>query len=85
MKYFVMLCDGMADEPYEKLGGKTPMMLAKKPNMDALASKGEVGLVKTVQDGMKGNRACKPSACLQEIRRFWRRSLLSLLRTTTCR
>lgn len=53
MKYFVMLCDGMADEPYEKLGGKTPMMLAKKPNMDALASKGEVGLVKTVQEGMK--------------------------------
>jgi len=53
VKYFVMLCDGMADEPYEKLGGKTPMMLAKKPNMDALASKGEVGLVKTVQEGMK--------------------------------
>ncbi len=48
-----MLCDGMADEPYEKLGSKTPMMLAKKPNMDALASKGEVGLVKTVQEGMK--------------------------------
>lgn len=48
-----MLCDGMADEPNEKLGGKTPMMLAKKPNIDALASKGEVGLVKTVQDGMK--------------------------------
>lgn len=53
MKYFVMLCDGMADEPSEKLGGKTPMMLAKKPNMDALAQKGEVGLVKTVQEGMK--------------------------------
>lgn len=53
MKYFVMLCDGMADEPFEKLGGKTPMMLAKKPTMDYLASKGEVGLVKTVQDGMK--------------------------------
>jgi 2,3-bisphosphoglycerate-independent phosphoglycerate mutase len=29
------------------------MMLAKKPNMDFLASKGEVGLVKTVQEGMK--------------------------------
>lgn len=53
MKYFIMLCDGMADEPNEKLGGKTPMMLAKKPNMDALASKGEVGIVKTVQEGMK--------------------------------
>ena len=53
MKYFVMLCDGMADEPSEKLGGKTPMMLANKPTIDLLASKGEVGLVKTVQDGMK--------------------------------
>ncbi len=53
MKYFVMLCDGMADEPSEKLGGKTPMMLANKPTIDFLASKGEVGLVKTVQEGMK--------------------------------
>ncbi|MCH5299215.1 MAG: cofactor-independent phosphoglycerate mutase [Ruminococcus sp.] len=53
MKYFVMLCDGMADEPSEKLGGKTPMMLANKPTIDLLASKGEVGLVKTVQEGMK--------------------------------
>lgn len=53
MKYFVMLCDGMADEPVEKLNGKTPMMVAKKPNMDKLASKAEVGIVKTVADGLK--------------------------------
>lgn len=53
MKYFVMLCDGMADEPTEKLGGKTPMEKAKKPCMDSLASKGEVGVVKTVADGLK--------------------------------
>ncbi len=53
MKYLVMLCDGMADEPFEKLGNKTPMELAKKPTMDFLASKGEVGMVKTVADGMK--------------------------------
>lgn len=53
MKYFVMLCDGMADEPSEKLNGKTPMMLANKPCMDSLAQKATVGLVKTVQDGMK--------------------------------
>lgn len=53
MKYFVMLCDGMADEPSEKLGGKTPMMLADKPNMDKLASKAEVGIVKTVAEGLK--------------------------------
>lgn len=53
MKYLVMLCDGMADEPYEKLNNKTPMELAKKPTMDYLASKGEVGMVKTVAEGLK--------------------------------
>ncbi|MBQ3004364.1 MAG: phosphoglycerate mutase, partial [Clostridia bacterium] len=53
MKYVVVLYDGMADYPVPALGNKTPMELAKKPNFDALAQKGEVGLVKTVQDGMK--------------------------------
>lgn len=53
MKYLVMLCDGMADEPFDKLGGKTPMELAKKQTMDMLASKGEVGMVKTVAEGLK--------------------------------
>lgn len=53
MKYIVMLCDGMADYPVDSLGGKTPMETAKKPCMNMLASKGEVGLVKTVADGLK--------------------------------
>lgn len=53
MKYLVMLCDGMADLPFAALNDKTPMELAYKPCMDSLAKKGEVGLVKTVQDGMK--------------------------------
>lgn len=53
MKYLVMLCDGMSDEPFAALDNKTPMMKAYKPCMDSLANKGEVGLVKTVQDGMK--------------------------------
>lgn len=53
MKYAVVLYDGMADYPVPALGGKTPMELAKKPNFDRLASKGEVGLVKTVGDGLK--------------------------------
>lgn len=52
MKYLVMLCDGMADEKSEVLGGKTPMELANKPMMEALAKKGEVGLARTVEDGM---------------------------------
>ena len=53
MKYAVVLCDGMADYPVPALGGKTPMMLAKKPNMDYLAANGEAGLIKTVADGLK--------------------------------
>ena len=48
-----MLCDGMADYPCDLLEGKTPMELANKPTMDYCASKGEVGLVKTVADGFK--------------------------------
>ena len=53
MKYIVVLYDGMADYPVPALGGKTPMELAKKPCLDKLASMGEVGLVKTVADGLK--------------------------------
>ena len=53
MKYLVMLCDGMADEPSVMLNNKTPMELAVKPCMNELASKGEVGMVKTVADGLK--------------------------------
>ncbi|MCI1930930.1 MAG: cofactor-independent phosphoglycerate mutase [Clostridia bacterium] len=53
MKYIVMLADGMADYPVEKLGGKTPMMAAYKPNMDKFALKATVGTVKTVPDSMK--------------------------------
>lgn len=53
MKYVVVLCDGMADYPVPALGGKTPMMVAKKPHIDALATKAEVGLVRTVAPGLK--------------------------------
>lgn len=47
MKYVVVLYDGMADYPVPALGGKTPMMVAKKPNLDYLAQRAEVGLVRT--------------------------------------
>ena len=53
MKYIVILGDGMADEPIEALGGKTPLEYAKTPAMDILAGKGEMGLAKTVPDSMK--------------------------------
>ena len=53
MKYIVILGDGMADEPLEQLGGKTPLEAAETPAMDALAGMGEIGLAKTVPDSMK--------------------------------
>lgn len=53
MKYLVLLCDGMADYDIAEFGGKTPLEAANTPNMDRLAKKSEIGLVKTVQDSMK--------------------------------
>ena len=47
MKYLVLIPDGMADRPSEKLGGHTPMEIANKPMMDALASKSLCGTVLT--------------------------------------
>jgi len=53
MKYIVVLGDGMADEPLERLGGRTPLECAATPVMDDLAGKGELGLAKTVPASMK--------------------------------
>lgn len=52
MKYVVILGDGMADEPIEMFGYKTPLQVAKKPNIDRLANAGEVALVSTIPKGM---------------------------------
>ncbi len=52
MKYLVLLCDGMADWKIPALGGKTPMEVANKPCMDALAKKSFCGKVLNVPEGM---------------------------------
>ncbi len=52
MKYVVLLCDGMADQPCPELDGKTPMEAAVKPNMDALVPFSEMGTVCNVPTGM---------------------------------
>ena len=48
MKYVVVLGDGMADEPIESLGGKTPLAYAETPNLDKLSKKSEIGMVHTL-------------------------------------
>lgn len=53
MKYVVILGDGMADEPIEALGGKTPLEYAQTPTLDMLSKKSEVGLCHTIPEGLK--------------------------------
>lgn len=52
MKYVVILGDGMADEPIARLDGKTPMEYADTPAMDELARVSEIGMVRTIPEGM---------------------------------
>lgn len=52
MKYLLLIGDGMSGHKIESLGGLTTMEAAKTPNMDFLASKGTVGLYKSVPDNL---------------------------------
>ena len=45
MKYFLVIGDGMADNPVPSLGNRTPLEYAKHPVIDSLAARGEVGSV----------------------------------------
>lgn len=61
MKYILVIPDGAADQPCEKLGGKTPLQAANIPAMRALAKEGTIGLSANVPEG------CAPGsdiACL---------------------
>ena len=52
MKYIIILGDGMADEPRQELGGKTPLEYARTPALDALAPLSELGMAHTIPEGM---------------------------------
>ncbi|MCL2224337.1 MAG: cofactor-independent phosphoglycerate mutase [Defluviitaleaceae bacterium] len=72
MKFFILVADGCGDWKIPSLGNKTPLEVAKIPHINALAKRSEVGLVKTVPDGMEpgsdvANLAVlgyDPAACL---------------------
>ena len=51
MKHIIILGDGMADLPVERLGGKTLLQYASKPMMDKLAKEGRCGRLITVPEG----------------------------------
>lgn len=52
MKYLIVLGDGMADYPIKELGNKTPLKVAKTESMDAIASRGTIGMVQTIPQGL---------------------------------
>ena len=72
MKYVVVLGDGMADEPIEAIGGKTPLEYASTPVMDALSGQSEIGLAKTIPDGMKpGSDTANLAVCGYDPKKYY--------------
>lgn len=51
MKHIIILGDGMADHPVERLGGQTLLQYANTPYMDRLAREGRTGRLITIPDG----------------------------------
>lgn len=53
MKYAILVGDGMSDYPIPELDNRTPLEVAKIPNMNDIVGHGMIGTVKTVPRGMK--------------------------------
>ncbi len=51
MKYILVIGDGMADNPVAELGDRTPLEVAEKPHIDAMARAGTLGSVQNVPEG----------------------------------
>lgn len=52
MRFLVVVPDGSADNPIDSLGGRTPLEAALLPCIDELASKGIIGMCRTVPEGI---------------------------------
>ncbi len=73
MKTIIILGDGMSDHPVKALGGKTPLMVANKPNIDKIAANGQTGRFVSIPKGMSNGSAVAnlsvlgydPSVCFQ--------------------
>jgi len=56
MKYIVLVGDGMADYPVQELNDRTPLQVARTPNMDFIAKNGMLGRIKTIpKDAVPGS------------------------------
>jgi 2,3-bisphosphoglycerate-independent phosphoglycerate mutase len=72
MKYIIILADGVADLPVVKYGNKTPLMMANKPNIDALCAKSRCGLLETVPSDMPpGSEIANMSVLGYDVRKVY--------------
>lgn len=53
MKRITVVLDGVADRPNAKLDNKTPLEYASTPNLDRIASKSQIGCMKTIPEGLE--------------------------------
>jgi 2,3-bisphosphoglycerate-independent phosphoglycerate mutase len=71
-RYAIIVPDGAADEPIPALGGMTALEAARIPNMDLIAAEGELGMVRTVPDGMEpGSDVAQMSLLGNDPRRYY--------------
>jgi len=52
-KVIFIICDGMPDRPIKELGNKTPLEVARTPNLDAIARDGISGMMHTINIGVR--------------------------------
>ncbi|MDK1030836.1 MAG: 2,3-bisphosphoglycerate-independent phosphoglycerate mutase, partial [Planctomycetia bacterium] len=52
MKYAIVIPDGCADRPLDRLNGRTPLEVARVPHFDRIGKEGRLGLVRTVPENL---------------------------------
>ncbi|KYH42275.1 MAG: phosphoglycerate mutase, partial [Candidatus Bathyarchaeota archaeon B63] len=52
LRLIYIVIDGLGDLPIDELGGETPLGYAETPNLDLLASRGKLGLMYAVGEGI---------------------------------
>jgi 2,3-bisphosphoglycerate-independent phosphoglycerate mutase len=58
MKFLILIPDGAADKPIPELGNKTILEATDTPHLDLIASRGKMGLLRTVPKGMNPGSEC---------------------------
>ena len=52
MKYMVLMCNGLTDQPIAEKDNQTPLQLADTPNLDRLTARGRCGSVQTIPEDL---------------------------------